>query len=577
MLKKVTLSIVCLLLTCTIFCQERFLRWDDNITINKDGTINVQEKIEVQTEGKQFKRGLWRSFPTRYADMFGLQYIVGFNVAEIKRDGVREYYSIVDRINGKQIYIGDPKKRLSSGLHTFLISYTSNRQLGFFNDRDELYYNVVGNDVGFVVDKATARVQLPSNVPRDKISFEAYTGYFGQKNKNYNVEMLDDGTVFFETTNSLLPKQAFTIVVSWPKGYVNEPSIWLKIFWFVRDNVSHLFLLFGLLILLLFYVWAYRKTRRGFKEGVVIPIFYPPANHSPGSIRYLVKKLYDFLGLTSDIVDMAVKGLLTIEHKKKTFWKGGYSLKTNEESNVSEYCSYYMTIFHTLQKKSPVVLNQSNRKIIQSISKTARNHYKDTMNKYIIFNRGYLGAGFAISLLFLALGYLFAQAFVMGAFLVWLAIYIAIAVGIHSYMYLQLPLYTQVGQKIYNEIQGFKLFLATAETDRLKVIGTPPTKTPQLWEEYLPYAIALGVEKQWSEQFAPIFARLEKDGSPYTPLWYVGSGRFRATEAAYFASGLRKSFNTAITSASQHPGVSSGGGGRGSAGGGGGGGGAGGW
>jgi len=125
--------------------------------------------------------------------------------------------------------------------------------------------------------------------------------------------------------------------------------------------------------------------------------------------------------------------------------------------------------------------------------------------------------------------------------------------------------YTKEGLSVKNKIEGFKLFLATTEEDRLKVIGTPPTKTPQLYEKYLPYAIALGVEKQWSAKFAPVFAELEQEGTPYVPIWYVGTGSFARFDTSSFSADLSRSLNTSS-------GRSNGGGGSGSGGGGGGGG-----
>jgi len=570
--------VILISLSFSLYCDERFVGWDDDITINQDGTIKVEEKITIKSESIRFKRGMWRTFPTRYSGMLGLQYVVDFDVVEVKRDGQPEPYSVVERINGKQIYIGAPEVRLSPGTHTFLLSYTLNRIIGFFKTHDELYYNVIGNDVGFTVDKATARVHLPSSIPRDKITLEAYTGFFGQQGGNYTAKQLDDGSMLFETKEPLLPHQAFTIVVTWPKGYVAKPTILLTVFWLLRDNFSLILLLVGLILLLWFYLWAYRKTRIGHKEGVVIPLFYPPQDLFPGAVRYLMQKGYDALALTSDIVDMAVKGFLTIDYKAGTFLGGTYSLLPKQQPEVSKENSYYLTLYHTLSSKGgPVALTQSNNTTVQSISKTARNYYQNSMDRFIEYNRSYSGLGFFFSLIFLGVSLLGAHAYIMGTFMLWIVLYIAICVVLHIYFYIKFPLYTAAGQQLSNEIEGFKLFLATTETDRLKVIGTPPTKTPQLWEKYLPYAIALCVEQQWSAQFAPVFARLEQEGTPYTPVWYVGPGRFRTAEAATFASGLRQSFNTAITSASTSPGRSSGAGGRGSAGGGGGGGGAGGW
>lgn len=72
---------------------------------------------------------------------------------------------------------------------------------------------------------------------------------------------------------------------------------------------------------------------------------------------------------------------------------------------------------------------------------------------------------------------------------------------------------TLEGRKIMDQIQGFKLFLAAAEhVDKLHL----PEKTPALFEKYLAYAIALGVENEWSAQFTTI------PTTSYHPTWYYG-------------------------------------------------------
>ena len=113
-----------------------------------------------------------------------------------------------------------------------------------------------------------------------------------------------------------------------------------------------------------------------------------------------------------------------------------------------------------------------------------------------------------------------------------------------------------------------------AEKERLQILN-PPDKTPELFEKHLPYALALDVENQWSEQFPDVLARTGEDRA-YSPAWYRGAS-FRATDMSRFTSSLGNSFAGAISSASSAPGSSSGSGGGGSSGGGGGGGGGSGW
>ena len=121
------------------------------------------------------------------------------------------------------------------------------------------------------------------------------------------------------------------------------------------------------------------------------------------------------------------------------------------------------------------------------------------------------------------------------------------------------------------------MFLETTETERLKIIGTPPTRTPQLYERYLPYAIALGIEEAWTAQFVPLFERLAQEGTPYMPVWYSATVPFRVSAMSNLSSRLTSSLQSSISSASSRPGRSSGFGRGGSSGGGGGGGGGGSW
>jgi len=139
---------------------------------------------------------------------------------------------------------------------------------------------------------------------------------------------------------------------------------------------------------------------------------------------------------------------------------------------------------------------------------------------------------------------------------------------------------TLAGRALMDRVDGFKAFLTAVDADRMQTI-IPPNKTPELFERFLPYALALGVEHAWSEQFSQILARAATvDGAGsragYSPSWYSGRG-FTSFSAAEFTSGFSSSFSSAISSSSSAPGSSSGSSGGGSSGGGGGGGGGGGW
>ena len=131
--------------------------------------------------------------------------------------------------------------------------------------------------------------------------------------------------------------------------------------------------------------------------------------------------------------------------------------------------------------------------------------------------------------------------------------------------------YTPEGNKLFDEIQGFKMFLNATEKDRLAMTSAPE-RTPQQYERFLPFAIALGVEKNWTKQFAPIFEQLKREGKPYQPNWYLGSN----FQTIHLSRSFGTLFRSTLMKSSIRPGSFSSFGGRGSSGSGGGGGGGGG-
>lgn len=115
---------------------------------------------------------------------------------------------------------------------------------------------------------------------------------------------------------------------------------------------------------------------------------------------------------------------------------------------------------------------------------------------------------------------------------------------------------TVKGRKIMDLIEGFKMFLSVAEQDRFQKMR-PPDVTPELFEKYLPYALALGVENDWSEKLANSIvvtggSQGYQPGLRHGPSW-------REFGAGGFAGNLGNSLAKAMSSSSSPPGSSSGG------------------
>jgi len=185
----------------------------------------------------------------------------------------------------------------------------------------------------------------------------------------------------------------------------------------------------------------------------------------------------------------------------------------------------------------------------------------------------------AVVISLFALPFVGAEIVVLGVFgsqaSVWvlIALFALVAMNYAFYQWLKAP--TLAGRRLMDRLEGFRLYLSVAEKDELD-FKHPPEKTPELFERYLPYAMALDVEQQWASRFEGVLARAEADGSYQRPAWYRGNS-WSSGQLGAFGAAMGGALAGAVASSSHAPGSSSGMGGGGSSGGGGGGGGGGGW
>ena len=134
-----TLSfIIVLLFSFSLQASEYIESFHSDIDVRRNGDLYVTETIVVKAEGKSIRRGIYRDFPTHYEDAHGRNRVVGFEVLAVTRDGVPEPFKVNNQANGKRVYIGAANRYLSPGFYEYQINYLSTRQIGFFDDFDEL-------------------------------------------------------------------------------------------------------------------------------------------------------------------------------------------------------------------------------------------------------------------------------------------------------------------------------------------------------------------------------------------------------------------------------------------------------
>jgi uncharacterized membrane protein len=550
---------------------ERIISFHSNITVLRDASMIVEENIKVHCANIEINHGIYRDFPTRYQDLIGNQVSVDFRVRRVLKNGVNEPYSIENRSNGKRIKIGSPKIELKPGDYEYTIVYETDRQLGFFQDHDELYWNVTGNGWIFPIGQVKAIIRLPGDIPADKMVLEGYTGPYGSEEKDFTTSKVD-GLATFRSTRVLGFKEGLTIVVSWPKGYVTPPDRIQLLGYLLKDNLTLLVALLGIMILMIYYLYYWGKVGKDPKPGTVIPLYYPPENLSPAAIRFIKQMGSDNKGFTAAVIDMAVKGAVLIRKENKD-----YTLERKESARDTLTPEETQIFNHLLKHKDRITLDNDNHSEFQSAITHFGNSLTDGFQKENFSkNLGYFGLGILISVIALTPGVIQMFKYETAN---WILIGLAtVYVVINIIFIILLKAYTLKGRKLMDQIEGFKMYLSVAEKERLNLLN-PPNETPELFEKYLPYALALDVEQHWAQKFAGVLARAGEGGEPYTPLWYVGAFQHGFIPGD-FAHSLGSSFSSAISSAATPPGSSSGsssGGGGGFSGGGGGGGGGGGW
>ncbi|MCK5325405.1 MAG: DUF2207 domain-containing protein [Woeseiaceae bacterium] len=561
-------SFLLVLLPLLAPADERILSFHSDVVISQDGWIEVTETIRVRAEGNRIRRGIYRDFPTEYFDKLGNRYEVDFQPLAVLRNDASESFHSQNYRNGVRTYFGSSDRYIEHGVHTYRFRYRASRMLGFFESHDELYWNVTGFDWAFPIDEASATVRFNFEVPASDVSVTAFTGPYGSSESDYTSYVDADSIAHFAARSPLSALNGLTIVVMWPKGLVAAPTFIRKTGWMLKDNLNLLIVLAGFAGLLAYYIPVWRRYGKDPDEGVLVTRYVPPEGFSPASLRYIRQMYYDNKVMTAAIVNLAVKGYLRINDlgSEHTLFKldpgpGTLPLAAGEKE-------LYESLFEDGKR---VVLEQDNHVLLGGArSAHSKSLKKDYKQHYFQIN-GLLNIP-AILIVLLAT----ALALVFGgrpSFVV---------VGAIVVMFLTMAMFAIImkrptlrGRKILDEMLGFKDYLEIAEKDELN-LRNPPEKTPQLFEAYLPYALALGVEQNWAEKFAAVLDAVRGPrGRGYQPDWYSGS--WDNSSIKVNISSMSSDLGSAISSSVTPPGSSSGGGGGGFSGGGGGGGGGGGW
>jgi uncharacterized membrane protein len=485
-----------------------------DITVNKDGTIDVTETIKVAFD--ESRHGIFREIPFKYRTDLGKTYRTPIKVYSVKDDQGNEWkYQVHKEGSVVNIRIGDAK-RYVDGLQTYVISYRVENALLYFDDHDELYWNVTGNYWQAPINQASAVVTLNGVAKIANPQTACYTGDYGSNEKDCTFEPFANGARF-ATSRNLRTGEGLSVVLGWEKGLVAAPTAWQKFLWDINLAENWVFVLPFISFIFLFMRWFRFGRDPKVRESVVAMYEPPKYDNKPliaAEVGTLIDESFDLRDITASIIGLAVKGYIKIDEQKKEgliFDKTDYTLiKIKDEDNDLGPFEKELLKALFIDGGSEIEVSKLKNKfylrlpILKELAydSLVKKKYFDispekTKTKYAMMGIFIMIVGVVLSFL------ISADAPVKNI--------IALALtGMPFILFASaMPAKTSEGALANIHIRGFQEFMTRADKDRLERMGPK-----EIFYKYLPYAIALGVVDQWSKAFEGM--TLEP------PQWYGG-------------------------------------------------------
>jgi uncharacterized membrane protein len=525
-------------------------------------------------EGVQ-RHGIYRDIPNTASDGSTLS----LRVASVT-DGAGRSYTYTTSTEGAvlKVKIGDANK-LITGTKTYVISYDAYNAVLEHTDADELYWNATGNQWQVPIQQSTATVRFfDGSVPSLRSS--CYTGAQGSTETACTFTP-QGSTVQFSVNRILRPGEGFTVATAFPKGHIAfSPGV--RGFLGGMSSGQKTFTWFIALCALLggLFRAVYTRALRAHPFSVVpseiqnapiVVAYAPPEGLQPIDVGTLIDKTIDPADLSSVIMQLAVRGYIKIRHVviDRPFWfdKEDYELVKLRDTDESLHPADIRLMEFLFNQRTSVQLSalaseqRVFTEVIESMKKVTDLHLfevgyfdgaaKDFAQNMLLFPAGVLAVLLAAA---------FTHVLDGDSAVLFVPLFFT-AVGGFFFMVRYSHVLTRKGVETVNKIKGFKEFLLLTEADKLRLLNAPELK-PETFEKFLPYAMVLGVEKEWAKKFEGLYTA--------QPQWYEDQNGHAFSPAAFALTvgTFNTSFVHAVTAATASSGHGSSGGGGGGGGGG---------
>jgi hypothetical protein len=482
------------------------------IIVEPDSSLDVTETIQANFIGVW--HGLYRTIPVEYVTPQGFNYtlFVKLDAATDAGQSLKVESSRQGHYLKWKIYVDDA----TDVMKTIHLHYVVRNGLKFFEDHDELYWNVTGDEWDEPLGDASAQILLPQGVTG--VRTNEFTGSY--RSRGQDAEVTASGsTVEVSMTRPLSFHEGLTIVVGWDKGFVKEPGTSDLIGQFLVSNWP----VFLPIPVFLFMFWLWSSRGRDPRVGPIAVQYTPPEGMSPAEAGTLVDEDAAMRDITATIVDLAVRGYIVIEEKEKS---GIMGLLHNKEyvfhlkKGLQEWTglkAHELALLAGIFSNGAlpdVELSTLQNEFYKNLPGIKNNIFDELMEHGYFQHRpdyvrsGYVTGGIVVGVLLIFLGNALSQK--MGMAIAPFFVAAILSGGIIAGFGWFMPARTADGAKALAGVLGFEDFLSHVEAGRLDRVG----QTPETFEKFLPFAMALGVEKKWVGAFQNIYSQ--------PPSWYQG-------------------------------------------------------
>jgi hypothetical protein len=517
---------------------ESISSYDTRLELTGGGLLRVTETIAYDF-GSQNRHGIIRKIPVRFRFDDSQDRVYPISAISVTQDDGSVPVETSTQGNYLTLKIGDPNTTIS-GAHRYVISYTVAGALNGFPDHQELFWNAVGTEWTVPIAQASARVTGPAEIQR----VGCFAGPLGSQLSCTTSSTQGDVASFAHA--DLGPGEGMTVVAAFPPGTFSSTAPILE----KRRDLANAFrvtvvtvtggaviLLFGVAAVL-FAAWRIGRDRYylgqlpGLTPGPgeaevqrrkplfgappVSVEFVPPDRIKPGQVGTLIDEQANVIDVTATIVDFAVRRHLLIKEVAAEYSGKDWELVKLTDGDP-KFLRYERELFDALfNDRDSVRLSQLRNTFAGDLASVQSRLYEDMISEGWYARSPQttrrLAAGAAIGLLLASVLVTFLLSFA-GLSVIGLGLVVASIVLLIASRWF--PARTGKGSAMLARVQGFRLYVATAEVEQIKF-----QEREEIFSNYLPYAMVFGLVDRWAGIFKDL-ASSRTDGTDGL-YWYAG-------------------------------------------------------